>query len=261
MRVYSTNFTCVQGLKFWATLLLALTAVVVWQLDVPMSTAAEAKTKVNPHDELTYVLITAGTFQMGCSADDSACKDEEKPAHSVNLTKDFWIGQTPVTQAAYKKVMGVNPSVFQEDQAPVEHVAWTDADAYCKAVGMRLPTEAEYEYAARGGSTEARYGAINDIAWDFGNSGGLKPREVKLKQPNAYGLYDMLGNVWEWTADWYGPYSDASATDPTGPPSGKERSERGGSWFNGPLDIRVSSRDHHLPDYWYTDVGFRCAGN
>lgn len=245
-----------------ALLLLALLTIAAWRIGGVAPVAAQAKTKVNPHDGLTYVLVTAGTFQMGCSPDDSNCKDDERPAHSVTITKDFWIGETPATQAAYKKVMkGANPSVHKGDQMPVTFIRWSEAEAYCKAVEMRLPTEAEYEYAARGASTAARYGPIADIAWYFANSGGLQARDVKLKQPNAYGLYDMLGNVWVWTADWYGPYSAASAVDPTGPPNGKERAERGGSWFTGPLTIRASTRDYHLPEYRYTDVGVRCAGN
>jgi formylglycine-generating enzyme required for sulfatase activity len=248
-------------LGFWALSLFACAAIAAWRIGGAAPVAAQAKTKVNPHDGLTYVLVTAGTFQMGCSPDDSNCKDDEKPAHSVTLTKDFWIGETPVTQAAYKKVMkGANPSIHKGDQMPVTFITWSDADAYCKAVEMRLPTEAEYEYAARGGSAAARYGPIADIAWYFVNSGGLQARDVKLKQPNAYGLYDMMGNVWEWTADWYGPYSAAGAVDPTGPPNGTERAERGGSWFTGPLTIRASTRDYHLSVYRYTDVGVRCAG-
>lgn len=242
--------------------LLVLLTLVGWRIGGAAPVAAQAETKVNPPDGLTYVLVTAGTFQMGCSPDDSTCQDDERPAHSVTITRDFWIGETPVTQAAYSKVMkGANPSVHKGDQLPVTFITWSDADAYCTAVDMRLPTEAEYEYATRAGSTAARYGPIADIAWYFVNSGGLQARDVKLKQPNAYGLYDMLGNVWVWTADWYGPYSAASAVDPAGPPNGRERAERGGSWFNGPLAIRASARDYHLPGYRYTDVSVRCAGN
>jgi formylglycine-generating enzyme required for sulfatase activity len=223
--------------------------------------AAQGKTRVNPQDGLTYVLIPAGTFEMGCSPDDANCKADEKPAHSVTITKDFWIGETPVTQAAYRKVKGANPSMHKGDQLPVTFVTWNDADAYCKAVGMRLPTEAEYEFAARGGTTTMRYGAINDIAWYFVNNGGLQAKDVRQKQPNKYGLYDMLGNVWVWTGDWYGPYAADKAADPTGAAKGRERAERGGSWFSGPLGIRASTRDFHVPEYRYTDVGIRCAGN
>jgi formylglycine-generating enzyme required for sulfatase activity len=242
--------------------LFALAALAAWHIGGPTPAAAQAKTKVNPHDGLTYVLIPAGKFQMGCSPDDTNCKADEQPAHTVTISKDFWIGETPVTQAAYAKVMkGANPSMHKGEQMPVTFIRWAEAEAYCKAVEMRLPTEAEYEYAARGGTTGVRYGPLGDIAWYFVNSGGLQAKDVKQKQPNKYGLYDMLGNVWVWLGDWYGPYTAASATDPTGPPTGRERAERGGSWFSGPLTIRASARDYHVPEYRYTDVGVRCAGN
>lgn len=222
--------------------------------------AAQARTKVNPNDGLTYVLIPAGTFQMGCSPGDADCKPDEQPAHSVTISKDFWIGETPVTQAAYQKVMKANPSIHKGDQLPVTFIRWAEAEAYCKAVDMRLPTEAEYEYAARGGTATARYGPIDDTAWYY-KTGAIQAYPVRQKKPNAYGLYDMLGNVWVWTADWYGPYIEASAVDPAGPPTGRERAERGGSWFTGPRVVRASSRDFHVPEYRYTDVGVRCAGN
>lgn len=240
----------------------AFLALVLLAIGAAAPVTSQVRTKVNAHDGLTYVLVPAGTFQMGCSPDDQNCKSDEQPAHSVTITRDFWIGETPVTQAAYRKAMkGANPSIHKGDQLPVTFITWNDADAYCKAVEMRLPTEAEYEYAARGGTTTVRYGELNDIAWYFTNSGGLQAREVKQKQPNKYGLYDMLGNVWVWMGDWYGPYSADKAVDPTGPANGRERAERGGSWFTGPLSVRASSRDFHLPQYRYTDVSVRCAGN
>jgi formylglycine-generating enzyme required for sulfatase activity len=250
---------CSKYLRRRALLLLTL-PVAFWQIGSAPA-LAQAKTRVNPHDGLTYVLIPAGKFQMGCSEGDTNCKPDEQPAHTVTIAKDFWIGETPVTQAAYTKVMKANPSMHKGDQMPVTFIRWAEAEAYCKAVQMRLPTEAEYEYAARGGTTGVRYGELGDIAWYFVNSGGLQAKDVKTKQPNKYGLYDMLGNVWVWLGDWYGPYTAAAVTDPTGPPTGRERAERGGSWFSGPLTIRASARDFHVPEYRYTDVGVRCAGN
>ena len=166
----------------------------------PVAAQTKAQTKFNPKDGLTYVLIPPGTFLMGCSHDDSECEPNEKMTRSVTITKGFWIGQTPVTQGAYMKVTGTNPSKFKgDDKLPVEKVDWTSAGKYCQQVDMRLPTEAEWEYAARGGKPGARYGELDAIAWYFKNA-MEKTHDVGQKQPNAYGLYDMLGNVWQWTA-------------------------------------------------------------
>ena len=168
------------------------------------SGTAQVKTVVDPKDGLTYVWIPPGSFQMGCSPDDSACGSPEKPSHTVTLTKGFWLSQTPVTQAAYKKVVGSNPSHYVGDQLPVEGVSWNDAKAYCESVDMRLPTEAEWEYAARGGNPSKLYGQLDQIAW-YGANTSNSTAEVGKKQPNAFGLYDMLGDVFVWVADWYGP--------------------------------------------------------
>ena len=224
---------------------------------------AHAKTKVNPKDGLTYVWIPPGTFQMGCSPGDSECGNSEKPSHLVTITEGFWIGQTPVTQAAYKKVVGSNPSDFQGDQLPVEAVTWNDAKTYCERIDMRLPTEAEWEYAARGGDASARYGPLDSIAW-YGANSENTTHQVARKQANGYGLFDMLGNVWEWVADWYGPYDAASATDPKGPASGQLRVLRGDVWDMDASGVRASVRNKALPgehlDSWHA-VGIRCAAN
>jgi formylglycine-generating enzyme required for sulfatase activity len=239
---------------------LVLGAIVIWQVGTVPLAAAAAKKKVNPKDAQTYVWIPLGQFQMGCSPSDVDCTDGEKPAHSVTLTKGFWIGQTPVTQAAYKKVMGSNPSFFKGDQLPVDTVTWDDAQAYCKNIDMRLPTEAEWEYAARGGNPSARYGPVADIAWSIEQSAGTT-HQVAQKKPNAYGLYDMLGNVWEWVADWYGPYDAAAAVDPQGPQTGQSHLLRGGSWLYDASVVRVSYRYNYVgQDRDYLD-GFRCASN
>ena len=216
-------------------------------------------TRVNPNDGLTYVWIPPGTFRMGCSPGDTECTDDEKPAHSVTISKGFWLGQTEVTQSAYQKLTGNNPSALKGNSLPVEKVSWTEASAYCKAAGGRLPTEAEWEYAARAGSTAARYGALDAIAWHSGN-GQERTHEVGEKLKNGFALYDMLGNVWEWTADWYGYYTPNEATDPKGPASGSARLLRGGSWGFGPRVVRLSIRNKNAPSNRFSDFGFRCVG-
>jgi len=202
--------------------------------------------KVNPRDGLKYMWIPPGTFMMGCSPGDNQCYADEEPAHEVTISRAFWLGQTDVTQAAFQRVMNSNPSAFKGDNLPVEQVTWDEAQGYCQKIGGRLPTEAEWEYAARAGSPAARYGNLDDIAWYSGNSGG-KTHEVGQKQANAFGLFDMLGNVWQWTADWY----DAGHT---------MRALRGGSWLYNPRGVRVSYRSRLGPGYRFSDIGFRCVG-
>jgi formylglycine-generating enzyme required for sulfatase activity len=195
------------------------------------SPSPKVASRENPKDGLTYVYIQPGKFMMGCSSGFSDCDVDERPRHEVTITQVFWIGQTPVRQDAYQRVTGNNPSGFKGARRPVEEVTWNEAEAYCRAVGMRLSTEAEWEYAARAGSTGARYGNLDQIAWYSGNSGDTT-HEVGQKQANGFGLYDMLGNVWEWVADWYDKnyYERSPSTDPTGPTSGVERALRGGVW-------------------------------
>jgi len=221
------------------------------------------KTKVNPKDGLKYVWIPAGQFRMGCSQGDTGCYPDERP-HVVSIAKGFWLGQTPVTQAAYSRVAGTNPSAFKGDSLPVDSATWPEAEQYCKAVGGRLPTEAEWEYAARAGNSNTRYGDLNAIAWYRNNSGGIT-QAVGTKAPNSWDLYDMLGNVWQWTADWYGPTNFAGqqeSADPKGPPNGDKRVLRGGSWNNDPSRVRVSlrNRDWRGPNSPRAGAyGLRCA--
>jgi len=217
-------------------------------------------TKVNPKDGLTYVWIPPGTFMMGCSVGDNVCGNDEKPAHSVTITKGFWMGQTAVTQEAYSRVTAKNPSQFKGPKLPVENITWNDAQAYCQAVGMRLPTEAQWEYAARARTTGTRYGNIDQIGWYNGN-GGNKTHEVRLKQANAWNLYDMLGNVWQYTSDRYADQLSIAGVDPTGPASGEKRTQRGGSWNSYPWELRVSNRKGGRPDIPDLNVGVRCVGN
>ena len=223
---------------------------------------AAGTVKTNPRDGSKYVYIPPGTFRMGCSDGDSECDDDEKPVHEVRITKGFWIGQTEVTQGAYAKVTGQRPSTFKgDDLLPVENVNWEESKQYCAAIGGRLPTVAEWEYAARGGSTSARHGSLDEIAWHNGNSGS-KTHPVGQKKANGFGLYDILGNVWEWTADWfkYSYYKESPAEDPQGPSGGESRVLRGGSWVSNSGYARVSIRSSYHPSGRDRDVGFRCVG-
>ena len=222
-------------------------------------------------DGLKYVWILPGTFMMGCSPGDSVCLDDEKPPHQVTITKGFWLGQAEVTVGAYKRFAaatgrqmpdtpGFN-SRWANESMPIVNVTWNDAHDYCAWAGGRLPTEAEWEYAARGGSTEARYGPIDDVAWYDGNSGG-QTHDVAQKRPNGFGLYDMLGNVWEWVNDWYDQnyYQSSPSQDPQGPTSGQMRVLRGGSWDLFPGVVRASFRLRGYPASRDDNFGFRCGG-
>ena len=204
----------------------------------------------NPKDGLKYVWIPPGTFVMGCSPGDSDCIGDEKPPHQVTITKGFWIGQTKVTVGAYKRFAVASgrqmPQVrkFQTtDNMPVVNVTWDEARAYCTWAGGRLPTEAEWEYAARGGSTGIRYGNFDEIAWSIKNS-GHQTREVALKRANDFGLFDVLGDAWEWVNDWYDGkyYRDSPSQDPPGPASGSYGIVRGGCWACNARASRVSNR-------------------
>jgi serine/threonine protein kinase len=222
--------------------------------------------KVNPKDGLKYVWIEPGTFLMGCQPREKECFYDSEPAHRVTITKGFWIGQTEVTQEAYERVTGANPSHFKGSLLPVETISWDDARAYCTAVGMRLPTEAQWEYAARGGNPSDHYGAPDDIAWYFHNS-GQSTHEVGQKQPNGYGMYDTLGNVWEWTADWMDRGGDYYRSSPPSDPPGPERSYgasrvfRGYSWQKSGVSVTMRSWFGSPTGRRSSDVGVRCAGD
>jgi eukaryotic-like serine/threonine-protein kinase len=199
--------------------------------------AQQLRVRTDPKDGLPYVWIPPGAFTMGCSPGDNECFDNEKPPHAEQIVNGFWLGQTEVTQAAWKKVMNNNPSHFKGDELPVETVDWNQAGDYCKAIGGRLPTEEEWEYAARAGTTGARYGLPDAVGWYSGNSRGTT-HPVGLKQANAFGLYDMLGNVMEWTADNY---------------------TRGASWSFGTRYVRASHRDWNEPSLRDYSIGLRCV--
>ena len=234
--------------------------------------------------EFKMVKVQGSTFQMGATSEQgSDVWRDEKPVHSVTLS-DYYIGQTQVTQELWQVVMGNNPSEFRGDnQRSVENVSWNDCQEFIEKLNrltgknFRLPTEAEWEFAARGGNKRNDYkysgsNKVNDVAWYKSNSStnsvmwsfltgdrGGRTHPVAQKQANELGLYDMSGNVWEWCQDWYGDYSSNSQTNPTGPSTGSDRVLRGGGWYNYAVEVRVSNRDYRTPDNRYFNYGLRLA--
>ena len=219
--------------------------------------------------EFTMKYVEGGTFMMGATPEQGDdAMDSEKPAHQVTLS-DYFIGETPVTQALWRAVMGNNPSEFNGDNNPVESVSWNDCQEFVKRLSQRLgynfrlPTEAEWEFAARGGRKSKGYkfsgsNDVDEVAWYGGNSGKMT-HPVKGKKANELGLYDMSGNVFEMCNDWYGAYSGNSQTNPKGPSSGFNRVLRGGGWDDDARDCRVSFRDINDPSYRFNINGFRLA--
>ena len=214
------------------------------------------------------VYVEGGTFIMGATAEQKKTYKDEKPAHSVTLSS-FYIGKYEVTQALWKAVMGSNPSHFEGDNLPVENVSWNDCQTFLRKLNamtgknFRLPTEAEWEFAARGGNRSRGYqysgsNVLSDVAWYADNSGS-KTHNVGAKAPNELGIYDMSGNVWEWCQDWKKSYSSSPQTNPKGPSSGSSRVYRGGSWILSARGCRVASRDCFTPDYGGIDLGLRLA--
>jgi formylglycine-generating enzyme required for sulfatase activity len=231
---------------------------------------------------MRLVSIPAGNFMMGSPQKEKGSRDGEVQ-HKVTLTMDFYLGMTQVTQAQYEKVIGENPSCFQGDEVsgrdssefPVEKISWEDALKFCeklsslpdeKSAGRmyRLPTEAEWEYACRAGSNTAFFfgddeESLSDYAWYYRNS-GERPHPVALKKPNAWGLYDMHGNVHEWCSDWFAyHYPKGAVSDPAGPREGSSRVLRGGSWGVGALSCWSSSRSGSL--FRPHENGFRVVLN
>ena len=217
--------------------------------------------------QFTMMPVEAGTFTMGATSEQVNPGSDEKPTHQVTLTNNYYIGQTEVTQALWKAVMGSKPSYYKGDNRPVEQVSWNDCHEFITKLNsltgqkFRLPTEAEWEYAARGGKKSKGYqysgsNNLDEVAWYGGNS-SFQTHDVATKQPNELGVYDMSGNVWEWCQDWYGSYSRTSQTNPTGATSGSRRVNRGGSWFYGARLCRSSNRFNYSPSYTSYYLGLR----
>ncbi len=240
--------------------------------------------------QIEMLLIPPGAFSMGCSPSNQyGCyfDGRESPIHAVTLTNTFYLGRYEVTQAQWASVMGANPSQFasasiqvpaeQVSSRPVEQVSWNMVQGFNTATGLRLPTEAEWEYAYRAGTTTAFHAfsgypngtntdtLIGNIAW-FGSNSGSQSRPVGLKQANGLGLHDMSGNIEEWVSDWFGFYPADAQVNPAGPSSGQFRLLRGGSWSDNSGGCRSSSRvgqgSVNGADYYAaSDRGFRVARN
>lgn len=215
------------------------------------------------------VSVEGGTFTMGATAEQGTeATSDELPVRSVTLS-NYYIGETEVTQALWQVVMGSNPSDFSGENHPVDNVTWEDCQIFIQKLNhltnqeFRLPTEAEWEFAARGGNKSAGYkyagsDRLEDVAWYQDNCGNTT-HPVKLLQANELGLYDMSGNVYEWCQDWYGAYESGAYADPTGAPSGNYRVLRGGSWYNYAWRCRVSYRRSCAPTVAFYNVGLRLA--
>jgi formylglycine-generating enzyme required for sulfatase activity len=220
--------------------------------------------------QMEMMLIPPGTFQMGCimGSNQYGCNSWEQPVHQVTLTNAFYIGRYEVTQSQWVAKMGSNPSYYKgsSDSAsrPVEQVSWNTIQGYLSATSLRLPTEAEREYACRAGKQTPFYNGSTDdntvgaLAWYSPNSGS-QTHAVGGKAANGFGLHDMLGNVWEWVNDWGNTYPSSAQTNPTGPPIGFNRGIRGGSWNGGMNYVRSSGRYLFPPGTAYDDIGFRVA--
>ncbi len=228
--------------------------------------------------------ISAGTFEMGSHPGEHG-RSQDEQLHPVTLSRPFDLSRTPVTQAAYAAVTGVRPSLYPGERRPVEQVSWFDAVAFCNSLslkeglrpayrvagrdvtwdpdapGFRLPTEAEWEYAARAGGRGPFAGdlSLDQVGW-WRRDGNAGTEAVASRRPNAWGLYDLTGNVWEWCWDVFARYPEGPATDPTGPATGTFRVNRGGSWSETePRLLRIAARDGNGPDARQSNLGFRIA--
>ncbi len=250
---------------------LILSSVVLAQQPKDAGAPAPTPGFTDPLTGMEFVLVKGGCYDMGDTFGDGY--SDEAPVHRV-CVKDFYIAKYVVTQDQWRKVMENNPSSFAGcgGNCPVEKVSWNDAQRYLYALNQRsgksyrLPTKAEWEYAARSGGRKEKWAGtsneseLSEYAWYAANA-VKQTHPVGRKRPNGLGLYDMTGNVWQWVADWYdgGYYKNSPQDDPKGSASDIHRVLRGGSWSSGPKDIRAGDRFNHGPDRRDNDMGFRLA--
>ena len=223
--------------------------------------------------QLEFVYIPPGKFLMGSDTKELERHGDEGPVRHVVISKGFYISKYEITQEQWLAVMNHNPSVMNDKNSwkrhPVDNVSWNDCNAFISKINelglgiFRMPTEAEWEYACRAGTTSRYYWGedpgdthVHEYAWAFSKAEGIS-HPAGLKKPNNWGLYDMSGNVWEWCSDWRGPYEADQLIDPTGPRDGKKKIYRGGSWFNKPSTLRSANRNGHEPDMSGTNAGLR----
>ena len=245
---------------------LGLALAMWWSFGSSWTNSHPVRVELRSHLDMEFVWIPPGEFLMGTPRTEEGGYGGEAQ-HEVRIRRGFWLGKYEVTQREWEAVMGTNPSRFSDcgPRCPVENVSWFDAVEFIQRLNereapggyeYRLPTEAEWEYAARAGTSGIRYGELEEIAWCSNNSGG-QTHPVGLKRPNALGLYDMLGNVWEWTGDWYGEHSSGTVMAPEGPEAGPHRVFRGGGWLYRARYVRSAARSISSPGYRYHDIGFR----
>ena len=271
-------------------LLLAVVSAIVAQTTTAKRAANCFRSKLDKADGLNYCWIPPGSFQMGCSPSDSECSSDEMPQKPVRVRHGFWIGQTPVTVAAFARYAQASGksmppekdyegrllnAAARDTNMPIVLVTWNEAEEFCEWSGKRLPTEEEWEWAARAGTRGRRYGDLDKIAWYADNSGrtrvdssaiwgidpngydqklsdnGDGPHPVGQLRPNGWGLFDMLGNVWQWTAQFPGSRSGED----------EQHALRGGSWLSIPAYVRVSYRLKHKASIRNSAFGFRCVSN